>query len=187
MAKDKGKEEMKEEMKALKEALEAKTLEFAELARHHDEALNKVGELEEKLEAGGKELGEALDKIAELTAKNEELNTALFDRETGGKDVYIEPDVEEPDLDGDDLALLESACAAYKIGEEHIVKMRIEVDENGGKTAVVLTAGGSKVSYHRGDEKRDDFMPLTPIQVDGKVRRKMRPVTGPKGFATEKA
>ena len=54
--------------------------------------------------------------------------------------------------------------------------------EKGEKTAVIMTAGGKRVRYRDGDEKAEDFTPLSAIQVDGKVRKKMKPITGPKAI-----
>jgi len=73
--------------------------------------------------------------------------------------------------------MLAMACEAYGIGKKHVFTSNY-YPESG--EAVIVTHGGAKVRYKRGDEKEEGFVPLTEIQVDGKIRKKMKPITGAK-------
>lgn len=72
-------------------------------------------------------------------------------------------------------ALVEEGCKAFGIDQKYVFSSNVrEID--GVKTAVILTAGGEKVCYKKGDKPE----PLDPIRVDGILRKKMKPVTGAK-------
>lgn len=108
--------------------------------------------------------------IKELTAKGENLTAALFEREGAGKNAMIERPEAAREMTGDEKKFVSKACKAYGIDEEHIFKARID-----GDAAVVITAGGAKVTYRDGDEKDKGFKALEPVQVDGVIRKKMKP------------
>ena len=120
-------------------------------------------------------------QMADLTAKNAQLSAALFERETAGKDVAIVGEDEAPAFSKGDLALIDEACKAHGIGEEDTVKMRIEKDgETGEPAAVVITAGGSRVRYRKGDRGAKGFLKLSQIQVTGvnPEAAKRKPIIG---------
>jgi hypothetical protein len=73
---------------------------------------------------------------------------------------------------GNDKAMVAAACKAYGIDEKYLLSCSTYPDG----TVVLLTHGGSKVSWKKGDE----VDPLDPVQVDGIIRKKMKPVTGVK-------
>lgn len=70
-------------------------------------------------------------------------------------------------------AIIDEAAKAYGIAPEYIFSSKC-CPETG--EAVIVTHGGAKVKFCKGD-KPD---PLDPVQVDGIIRKKMRPVTGKK-------
>jgi len=98
--------------------------------------------------------------IAELRAELEELKKAMFDREAKG--AVIDQATAELELTEADMKLIEAGCNAYGIGEDNVLKARIE-----DGAAVIITNGGSRVKYRRGDEKNEKFVKLTQIQVTG--------------------
>ena len=71
--------------------------------------------------------------------------------------------------------LVAEARAAYGIAPEFIIGSAVR-DEDGVKTAVIVTAGGKKVSYTAGQKMEK----LEPVEIDGVVRKKMKAVTGGK-------
>ena len=74
-----------------------------------------------------------------------------------------------------DAALIDEGCKAYGIEAKHLFASNVRVID-GEKTAVLLTNGGEKVYFKKGDKPE----PLDPIRVDGIIRKKMKAVTGAK-------
>ena len=70
-----------------------------------------------------------------------------------------------------DDALVEEACKAYGIDLQYVFASSVKNGE-----ATILTKGGTRVRYKKGDRVER----LDPIKVDGVVRKKMKPVTGTK-------
>ena len=130
-------------------------------------------------------------KLEALAKDLEVKETALRDREDALDARAIELDAREKALSekkdpagrGEktgpskaDLALVAEACKAFGIASEHVFSSGVNMI-NGVATAVVVTNGGVRVLYCKGDK---DIMKLEPIQVDGIVRKKMKPITGKK-------
>jgi len=72
--------------------------------------------------------------------------------------------------------LVAEGCKAYGIDLKYLFNSRIRINAAGEKEAVIVTNGGAKVFYKKGDEPE----PLDPIRVDGIIRKKMKPLTGKK-------
>lgn len=70
-------------------------------------------------------------------------------------------------------ALIIEACKAYGIDQKYVLASRI--DKETGE-AVIVTHGGAKVRFVKGDEVE----PLDPVRVDGVIRKKMKVVAGKK-------
>jgi prolyl-tRNA editing enzyme YbaK/EbsC (Cys-tRNA(Pro) deacylase) len=109
---------------------------------------------------------EALKK--EIEIKNRQLSEALAVQETA----------EERELTKDEKAMIAEGCKAYGIAERYVLKARVEktADE---KVAVIITHGGAKVHYAKSMDPKK-IVPLEAHQVDGIIRKKMKPVTGAK-------
>jgi len=71
-----------------------------------------------------------------------------------------------------DKGLIGAACKAYGIEEQYVFSSNVYEDGE----VVLVTQGGAKVRWRKGDE----VAPLDPVQVDGLIRKKMKPVTGAK-------
>lgn len=71
-------------------------------------------------------------------------------------------------------SMLKKACKDYGIDAQYILKSRETHDKKG---LVIITVGGAKVRWYPNDK---DIQPLDPVRVDGKIRKKMKPVTGDK-------
>lgn len=69
--------------------------------------------------------------------------------------------------------LIDEACKAYGIDKKYVFSSGYhpETDE-----AVIVTNGGAKVRYRKGDKVE----PLPAVRVDGIVRKKMRVIAGKK-------
>lgn len=104
----------------------------------------------------------------EVETKNRQLAEALAVQETA----------EERELSKDEKALVAEGCKAYGIAERYVLKARIEktADE---KVAVIITHGGAKVRFAKSMDLKK-IVPLEAQQVDGIIRRKMKPITGGK-------
>ncbi|MDY7034547.1 MAG: hypothetical protein SV375_00065 [Thermodesulfobacteriota bacterium] len=158
--------------KDLAKALAEKEKEYDGLIKKHEEALDDI------MKMTG-EIKELENKLAGREARIEELSRELMAAEPGTGSVVA--DVDEPELTEADIELMEMACHAFGVEDRYLVKARIEVDpESGEKTAVVLTAGGARVRYRKGDEKADNFAPLNYVQVTGinPKAAKRKPITG---------
>lgn len=81
----------------------------------------------------------------------------------------------EDQLKKADVALIADGCKAFGIDPKFLFASSVRVID-GEKTAVLVTNGGAKVFYKKGDKPE----PLDPIRVDGIIRKKMKPVTGKK-------
>ena len=141
------------------------------------DAVVKAGKERDDTQAKVAELTLALKRIAEdrdqALAKCEELTTALMGAEKWAGAVVVAD--EDRELTEAELALIEAACDAYGIDEESVNSMRIEEG-----AAVVVTKGGSRIRYRRGDEKAEGFKPLGYVQVTGinPNAKKRKPIAG---------
>ena len=71
--------------------------------------------------------------------------------------------------------LVFEACRAYGIDLQYVFAHNVrEID--GQKTAVVVTNGGKKVFYRKGDK----VVPLEPVEVDGVTGKRPWPPKKPK-------
>lgn len=154
-----GKKKDKDELKEMQEALDARQKDLDAMA---DTLAEKMTALEEK-EA------EIQEKAKDLIAQERRVE-ALKDGAS------VDAPVEEPELSELEKKLVAQGCEAYGIGEEFLLKARIETDgELGTKTAVLITHGGAKVRYQRDQE----VTPLDPVRVDGISRKpKRKPIAG---------
>jgi len=67
--------------------------------------------------------------------------------------------------------LIDEACEAYGINKRYVFSSAYHSDTD---EAVIVTNGGAKVRYRRGDKVEA----LPPVRVDGIIRKKMRVVAG---------
>ena len=156
-----------EDVKTMEKALAEKEKAFDALLKERDKATADVERLSGEVEELKKIAGEAL---AEKEATMREF-------------AVMDIPEEEPELSKAETALIREGCDAYGIGEAYLLKPRIERDkETNEPIAVIKTVGGAKVRYRKGDEKKDDFVPLTRIQVTGvnPDLKKRKPLTAGK-------
>lgn len=142
------------ELKKRGKELEKREKDLEEMQAHVDE---RVAALEEKM-------GEFEEKEKALAGK-EQMILQEF--------ATIDKPEEEQKLTKAEEKLITEGCEAYGIGKESVLKAR--VDRASGE-AVIVTHGGAKVRYASGAEVR----PLEVYQVDGVIRKKMKPITGGK-------
>lgn len=132
-------------------------------------------EKEKALNEREKALTEKEQLLDEWGDELETLKLELAEKEKALDQIAAAPVEKEKPLSRAEIALLEKACEAYGIPEEYVLTARIDKGE-----AVIVTHGGAKVRYKKGDEKEEGFRPLDPIRVDGVIRKKMKPITGGK-------
>ena len=108
-------------------------------------------------------------EIAELKAQIEAKDRQVSEL------LMADAPADERELTKDERALVAEGCKAYGIAEQYVLKARIEEGAKGEKVAVIITHGGTKVRYFKGMK---DITPLEAYQVDGIIRKKMKPVKG---------
>ena len=79
----------------------------------------------------------------------------------------------------EDKRMIAAACKAYGVDEKYLFASKVYPDGE----VVLVTSGGAKVRWRKGDEAE----PLDPVRVDGVIRKKMKPVTGAKKRKAGKA
>jgi len=121
---------------------------------------------EEELKAKEKYLDD-LQKFFEEKEKKmaEREKTLVSVLETG-------PAAKKP-LSEEDKKLIKEGCTAYGIAEKYLFAAGIDVLT---RKAVLVTNGGTKVRYAKGDKVEK----LDPVRVDGISRKKPRYVAGKK-------
>jgi len=135
-----------------------------------------LGEREKALNEQESKFSAAFDEreigLNDREAALEKREAAVADREQAlaQADFSLEEEAVQG-LSEADHDLIDEAATAYGIDAEFILNANID---RATGDAVILTAGGSRVRYAAGDK----VVPLDPIQVDGVVRKKMKPVTG---------
>lgn len=83
------------------------------------------------------------------------------------------PENTKPKEEKKDEAIIKEACKAYKIDPKYVLASNFYPEKG---EAVIVTYGGAKVRYKKGDEVE----PLDPVRVDGISRKKPRYVAGKK-------
>lgn len=135
----------------------------------------KAKELSKKMEEVAKKADELTDKEKYL----DKLQKFIDNREKELKErekalsvvVSAGPEREKP-LSEADEKLIKEGCKAYGIAEKYLFHARIDEKDR----AVLVTNGGAKVRYRKGDEVEK----LEPVRVDGISRKKPRYVAGKK-------
>lgn len=112
----------------------------------------------------------------ELSAKMAELKEREKALARAGGEVKAE---EMPELTAAQKKLIAAGCEAYGIADEFVFSSRVKPDEITGEAiAVILTNGGAKVFFKKGDEVE----PLHHIRVTGinPEAKKRKPIVGKK-------
>lgn len=150
-------------------------------------------ELAAELEAKDKTLSEAREELEKKTAalnergalldkRERELDARVFELEEKeaalpDKPAPMAEASSKPALSKAEIGLIEKAFDTYKIDPKHVLD--VGIDRQTG-AAVIITAGGAKVRYLAGDEKKEGFEPLSQVRVDGISRKKPKAVLGKK-------
>jgi len=137
---------------------------------------NKEETLKEKEQALEVREAELAKKEAALQQKAADIIAEERKLEALRSGASVVPEPEKPNLTKADKELIAQACKGYGIEERFLLKGRVETDEASGETtAVLITHGGAKVRYQKGQE----VVPLDPVRVDGVSRKpKRKPIAG---------
>lgn len=143
------------------------------MTKEDEKRAQDLGKREQELEVREEEVKVGKKHLDELGKFLERKEEALAEREKALPSVVgAEPEEAKP-MSKAGQKLIDEACRAYGIDERYVLGSNYYPDTG---EAVIVTHGGAKVRYKKGDEVEE----LAPERVDGISRKKPRHVAGKK-------
>ena len=142
-------------------------------AKEDEKMVQGLVKKEEELKAREADVKVAEKHLGELGKFLERKERTLAEREKALPSVIDTGPAEAKPMSKAGQKLIDEACGAYGIDQEYVLSSNY-YPETG--EAVIVTHGGAKVRYKKGDEVEE----LAPERVDGISRKKPRHVAGKK-------